>query len=299
MPAWRDYMAEVYYSVDVSPRDTGRVRGRIEEVTLSHIGLSRFRADEQRVFRYANGAARDNADDFVLIFPVRHKMYFDQRGHSGLVDPGSVVVLRSSEYYEAACPDRFENLTLKIPAALIESEVRDADRCCAGAGKFDPALTGMVLDLAKRSMAAAATLTMAQERRTAAAMVQLVTALFDGADGKSVSPSAARLQYARMTEYIERNLGDCELSPTTVAEACGISPRYLFKLFAANDTTFGRHLLNARLEAARSQIECDRGRQQKLQDIAFSFGFKSHAHFTTRYRERFGEVPRDTRAAVP
>lgn len=296
--AWRDYMAEVYYSVDVSPRETGRVSGQIEEVALPQLGISRFRADEQRVFRYADGAARDSADDFVLIFPTRQQMFFDQRGRSGFIAPGGVVVLRSSEYYEAACPDSFENLTLKVPAAVIEAEVPAADGLCAGAGALNPALTVMACELAGHAMAATELLTPAQERRLAGALVQLVTALFDGADGETGTSSVMRLQFARIIDHIRRNLGDTELTPATVAAACGISPRYLFKLFAANETTFGRYLLNARLDAARRQIVCDRNRRQKLQDVAFSFGFSSHAHFSTRYRERFGERPRETRAAA-
>jgi AraC family transcriptional regulator, positive regulator of tynA and feaB len=79
-----------------------------------------------------------------------------------------------------------------------------------------------------------------------------------------------------------------------VARTHKISLRYLQKIFQLNDTTFGRELMDMRLQEAHrllvtSAKDCD-GRVN-IGQVAFMCGFSNQAHFSTRYRERFGSAP--------
>ncbi|MCG8355904.1 MAG: helix-turn-helix domain-containing protein [Kiloniellales bacterium] len=302
LAAWRDFMAEVYYRVDVTPRCRDRLSGELEEVVLSDIGLSNFKSDEQRVFRYRNGALQDDDDNFVLIFPTRQSLFFDQRGCTGFIEPGGVVMLRSSEYYEASCPDGFENITIKIPAALMEAHVSGINDYCAKPRLPNPALAPMVRDMAKHAIVSAESLAPEQQQRLANSLMELVALLLDDCEDDGVRCvddwTVMDRRLREVCRHIEDNIADCGLAPASVAAAHGISLRYLHKLFHRQGISFGRWVLEARLRNARRLIQTDWQRRRTLQEIAFASGFATQSHFSSRYRARYQETPSQTREAV-
>ncbi len=299
LEAWRDYMAEVYYRVDVKPREEEQLRGELHELLLGQLGLSNFIADQQRVLRYAGSCPRDNADNYVFIFPRRQRLYFDQRGRSGLIDPGHGILLRSSEYYEAACPDGFENVTIKVPASLLSGRVRGIDDLCARPAACDPVIASLLSGMAFTLIHSDAGWSERRTRRLSEIILDLLALMLESAEPGQAAERNHKpmmdLQFERICRHVKQNLSNPELSPASVSRALGISVRYLHKLFSRRNTTFGRWLLDARLQDARGLIQSDLGRALTLQAISFSCGFVSQAHFSTQYRARFGETPRATR----
>ncbi|HWA43549.1 MAG TPA: AraC family transcriptional regulator [Hypericibacter adhaerens] len=296
---WREYMAEVYYSVDVKPRLDDFVSGEMIELPLGRLGLSNFRANQQRVFRYAEAAKSDSADNFVFLFPIREKLYFDQRGRAGFIDPGNVVILRSSEFYEAACPDGFENVTIKVPAPLMRSRVPAIDDLCAQFDVANPVLGAIVSDMALKLMRSESEWPSGIASQLSENILDLLGLMLDSAEHKGHRDfddrSLMAAMFKRICGYLRENLGDHELSPVAVALNHRISLRYLHKLFERNGTTFGRWLMEVRLQEARRRILSDPQHAMTLQWIAFSCGFTSQSHFSTQYRARFNETPRETR----
>ncbi|NEE28532.1 AraC family transcriptional regulator, partial [Streptomyces sp. SID7982] len=76
----------------------------------------------------------------------------------------------------------------------------------------------------------------------------LVTALIleKLAEMAPAAPSSAMM--LRIRTYIEDRLSSTDLTPGSIAEAHGISRRYLFKLFAAEDLTVAGWVRTRRLE---------------------------------------------------
>jgi AraC-like DNA-binding protein len=296
---WREYMAEVYYCVDIKPRLEDFVSGELRELPLGRLGLSNFKANQQRVFRYAEAAKSDNSDNFVFIFPIREKLYFDQRGRAGFIDPGNVVILRSSEFYEAACPDGFENITIKVPSTLMRGRVPAIDDLCAQFDVANPVLSSIVSDMALKLMHSQNDWPRGIASQISENVLDLLGLMLDSAEHKGHREfddrSLMAAMFKRICNFLRENLGDHELSPVSVALAHRISLRYLHKLFERNGTTFGRWLMEARLQEARRRILSDANQTMTLQWIAFSCGFGSQSHFSTQYRARFNETPRETR----
>jgi transcriptional regulator GlxA family with amidase domain len=110
--------------------------------------------------------------------------------------------------------------------------------------------------------------------------------------------SLTHIMFKRLSLYMKEHLADGELSPASVALAHRISLRYLFKIFKLHGTTFGHELMEMRLQEARRQILIAYRTGHSLQQIAFLCGFANQSHFSTRYRERFGESPRESRFSL-
>ena len=96
----------------------------------------------------------------------------------------------------------------------------------------------------------------------------------------------------RIYHTMERRLDDPDLTPARVAQAEGISERYLQKLFEGTGDNFTHYLRQRRLHRTRDELANPVNASQSVSEIAFRCGFNDAAHFSRAFRERFGLSPR-------
>jgi AraC-like DNA-binding protein len=100
---------------------------------------------------------------------------------------------------------------------------------------------------------------------------------------------------ARVRLYIERNLRDPDLKPSTIAANLRISPRYMRLIFAASKETVSAYILRRRLEECARDLVDPALAEVSITEVAFSWGFNSGPHFARSFRNRFGSSPREFR----
>lgn len=115
-----------------------------------------------------------------------------------------------------------------------------------------------------------------------------------GGSGEGTTTTKTALLH-RIYQTIEHRLGDPDLSPARVAQAEGISERYLQKLFECTGDNFSRYVRERRLQCTRSKLSDPLNIHVLVSEIAFSCGFNDAAHFSRAFRERFGVSPRQFR----
>lgn len=89
----------------------------------------------------------------------------------------------------------------------------------------------------------------------------------------------------------------CNVTAGEIAQAHGISLRYLHAIYSANGTSCGRELFRLRLERARRILLDPAEHGRSIDDIAWQCGFSDASHFRRRFRTFFGVPPsalRDT-----
>ena len=99
----------------------------------------------------------------------------------------------------------------------------------------------------------------------------------------------------RLCQTIERRLDDPDLTPARVAEAEGISERYLQKLFEGSGSSFTHYLRERRLQRTSAELSNPAEARYSILEIAFRNGFNDSAHFSRAFRHRFGLSPREFR----
>lgn len=112
-------------------------------------------------------------------------------------------------------------------------------------------------------------------------------------DGCSSAAQAATLH--RICQTIERRLDDAELTPARVAQAEGISERYLQKLFEGAGDNFSHYVRERRLQRALADLSNPAEASHSISEIAYRYGFADSAHFSRSFRQRFGLSPREFR----
>ena len=95
--------------------------------------------------------------------------------------------------------------------------------------------------------------------------------------------------------YVEIHLADPKLNAEMVAQACGISRRYLSHLLRQNGTSFPNLIWDWRLKAAHEWLSSEVGSSISIAEVAFRIGFKSPAHFSRLFKRVYKMSPREYR----
>ncbi|SIQ99175.1 helix-turn-helix domain-containing protein [Micromonospora avicenniae] len=119
-------------------------------------------------------------------------------------------------------------------------------------------------------------------------------------DAEDELPAEVRQQalLAQVREFLDRHLGDPELSPQVVADAHHISLRTLHRLFETEDETVAGAIRRRRLERCRRDLADPLLRHRPVHLIGRRWGLTDPAHFSRAFRAAYGMGPRAYRASA-
>ena len=111
--------------------------------------------------------------------------------------------------------------------------------------------------------------------------------LSDGAD-TSEDPLATNAVRSRAMALMDENYCDQSLTPATIAQTCGVSRSYLYKVFS-DGPSVKEHLRRRRLEAACDMIG---GHERpSMTSVAMACGFSSSSEFSRLFKTAYGVSP--------
>ncbi|MGE8200895.1 MAG: AraC family transcriptional regulator [Variovorax sp.] len=133
----------------------------------------------------------------------------------------------------------------------------------------------------------------AESERLSDLLVGAVHAVLLGArEGELTTVRRERSFFRRkVRQVVEQMYADPALNPQVVAEKLGISVRSLHARMAQDGMTFGAELMAHRLERAHGLLRGARRGSATIGEICARCGFVSAAHFSRRFRARFGMAP--------
>ncbi|MDB5479758.1 MAG: transcriptional regulator, AraC family [Caulobacteraceae bacterium] len=109
--------------------------------------------------------------------------------------------------------------------------------------------------------------------------------------------AARAAQLHRVRQTIETLLAEPDLTLRRAAEAEGVSPRYLQRLFSDAGESFTGYVRLRRLERCRLDLLSPRYGPTSISTICFRWGFNGSAHFSRSFRRQYGMSPREYRRA--
>ena len=113
-----------------------------------------------------------------------------------------------------------------------------------------------------------------------------------------VSRLQPELQIEALFAFCRQHLHDAELSAQQAADHLGISLRTLHSRFRQTGQSFGRWLLEQRLQGCRAALRDPRQKPLNISQIAYAWGFNDLSYFNRAFRRRFDVTPRDWRTGA-
>ncbi|WP_083098977.1 helix-turn-helix domain-containing protein [Pseudophaeobacter leonis] len=290
--AWRSAICDCYVHVDVEATDPEDYKGFIHEKNFGDLVLTDILVSQQTIRRNQKHISKLDKDCFYVQFIHSGKSQVRQLGEVHSSNTAQGALFCATEQYELECIGDVRSFYLKIPRE--EFAQRFPKKYIPTAANIDT-----TQGLGRITTEFCAMLATEGARLGEEARGQLGKQLLDvlaltlqaptgDLPGKDSSIRAARLRSVKL--WIERNIGDDDLSLGTIAAANGMSLRYLHQLFRDGDMSVSEWIWDRRLLLCYHEIaKCD-GRL--LTTIAYKYGFNNSAHFSTAFRRKFGFSPR-------
>jgi AraC family transcriptional regulator, positive regulator of tynA and feaB len=130
------------------------------------------------------------------------------------------------------------------------------------------------------------------------AVAEQIAALLALAMGRDREAEAGATLFDDLVRTLRSRLQEADLSPLDVADQHRVSRRRLHYAFAAANTTFVEQLMRLRLERAREILSDARFADLPVTEVAARCGFMDPSHFARRFRQKFGQPPRQFRSAA-
>jgi AraC-like DNA-binding protein len=295
--AWRDAICEIYLQVDCVAEKQYDYAGFVREARLGAVTLTDTLLSPQSIHRQSHHIAHFDKDCYYLGIEHIGEVDIHQAGSSFILRQGFGGLYYANEPYSLRCYAKSRQFWVEIPREAFDRRF-DSGR--------PPLLTHINLSRGLGRIAAEFCATLAEEganvdqpsrEKLGEQFMDILALALSGepdkppADEKSIQ--RARLRSVKA--YIEANLGDPNLTLSTIAKQNGISLRYLHQLFRLGDLSVSEWLRLRRLQRCHELLSSPRNANLSITDIAYSMGFSSSSHFSNLFRAQFNLRPSDVR----
>lgn len=287
---WREAVCEAVMNVATEDAEDGEFSGDITCSGYGELRFATFTSTAHRIVRRSSHIGRSGHAHFLISLQRSGIGRMQQDGESCELLAGDIGIVDGARPFSVTFPQVVDRAIAVIPASLIHSRAPWLRERPIGRLKRDPDLHPMLRTTIER-LAGPGCRSIAEAELLADNLCNLVALLTARDDGERNASPASVSELDRMVGFVRRHLGDPQLSPQTLADHMKVSVRTVHKRFETAETSFGRALLEMRLDAARLALSDTRCAARTVTQIAFGAGFNDLSHFTKAFRARFGMPP--------
>lgn len=300
--AYRGDVNQEYYLGDYTIESASNIEVRADRKGVGSSSIIHLHSRTRLRFdRSWSHIQEDATDVIVLWFVKRGRMQIHGPQGQSTAGTGDFAITKSMQPFSIRCETDDQSvhdvLHLVVPAhefrRFVPHEVKAGFVLQHGCGQLalaEQLLHGVFQEkdgLSERT----------EQLMVESTLALVADAIADHEDCLAVRPSLRETRLHDVLRYIDLHLSDPNLSTAMVAEACGISQRYLSELLKLNGTPFSDHVWNKRVEAASRWLASTDAGEISIAEIAFRVGFKSPAHFSRMFKRVHEVGPREYRQA--
>jgi AraC-like DNA-binding protein len=300
---WQDAVCDVFVELDCRPVSHRRFFGEIATARCEDLHFSVVRSCDQNVLRTPSRIRAAREEVLLISVQMSGTGMVIQDGREARLQPGDFACYDSTRPYTLSFNEDFEQLVLHMPRGLLLERLGRTELLTARAVRGTSPVGSLVFPYLRQ----VASVVGEVDAQTAARLSEVSLALVTTALGELVqrehqgAPDARSWTRTALTyrakAFIEEQLHDPDLTPAKVADAVGISLRYLQLLFHAENAAVSDWIWARRLERSRRRLIDPLLAHESIAQVAFGCGFAELAHFSRRFKAAYAASPRDYRAA--
>lgn len=290
-PSWAEIVTTALGTTKVEAvRDEGGFSGQLTLRNLGYLRVAHVNLNGAAVRGMRRRSAHSPQAFSWLAASVGGGFELSYGSRSVVMEPGRMTILDPSRTYVTTFAPSSEVLWARIPQALLKPCFTGSAQVVIdgtiGAGR-------LAFDTLKSIAKHADHLSPEQGRPVADGLLSMITAAsLDFVRNPAVETNGPARTLQRVKAFILENLSDDSLSPDSVAAANGLAARYINKLFEREGSSLMRWVWRQRLDAARATLARTPLDSHSVGSVAYTYGFKTAAHFSHAFRRQFGYPPR-------
>ena len=292
---WQRAVCEGLVGAETESPVSGPFVARMAASRAADYGFATWAASGHGVVRSPRLAHRDGAPFFVSLQLEGESRYGANPYAAGAVAVrrGEIAILNTGRPFRVVFPGAVSRVVAIVPRPLLRARVP----WCEDIGTMKLDNEAPAAEPLRAHLFAAGRTLAALDARTAGAFLDNLVNLLALMLAPAAAPADAlrRARRDALAAYVARNASNPALAPRHAADALGISPRLVHRLFAERGTSFGRFLLACRLDACRRSLDDPSHSGRAISDVAFAAGFNELSHFSRAFKARFGVSPRHCR----
>ncbi|MFK7964017.1 MAG: AraC family transcriptional regulator [Burkholderiaceae bacterium] len=286
---WRSIFGEVWGPIHMTEVGARQLSGNLRSRCIGGLTFNRIEYGHQ-AFACANRSSTAHREPFYsLTFPqsgsakcfVGSTQMTLLPNHAYLINVNSSSRMRVDQHYST--------VNIQIPVSRIQNRLgRGVEIIPCDLLRSDP-----IYHLTRHLMTAITQNAERMDEETTRfltdKLLDTVAFFLEGARETVHESVALESAHARVEDFIRHNYRLPTLTPTMIAEACGISRSYLYKVFAQRPSVMAS-LRRCRLEAAREMIRTGQS-AESLTAVAMACGFSSSSEFSRLFKKEYGTKP--------
>ncbi|PXY22136.1 AraC family transcriptional regulator [Prauserella muralis] len=285
---WREMICATFVRLAAEPVSDADFSGRIDHVPVGEVELSTVVACGQHVRRTRGLIAADTGEFLLASIQLRGEGRVGQDGRTAILTPGTMAFYDSTRPYTLHFDQPFHQLVVQVPKSeLLLRDSRDLTARALGPGTPGGVVSSFFRSLAEGAGSGAAELTVLVPH----AMGLLSAAASYAGRLAPARPAADAWARERVLGFLRRHLADPALDAETVARACHVSRRTVYRLAGPGGVAV--QLRRLRLERARALLLAEPLRP--VAGIAADCGFDSESGFYRAFRAATGQTPAEYR----
>lgn len=292
---WRALVAHSFNPLEIRSTEDA-FAGSLSTVQLSpDVTVSRISHTRSTMTRTHRGI--DLGDDDSMFLSLSCVTPFNVRQADRMVglERGSACFTVSSLPYDLICPDRMEQIVLKIPRAELPVSRSEQMEVLARPFGADHPEMSLLRSVAEGVLESARDLGGATGEILRQTLLDLSALTIQNAVGEASLDRMERTSlYQAMTAFIRTNAHESGLTPQTLADRFHVSRRLVFQLFEENESSPALAIRTERLRRAAFLLASSNA---GIGRIARQSGFGDLSTFARVFQREYGALPSEWRSA--
>lgn len=293
---WREHCYKLSLQLDVEPAYSIPLQACMMARSLPGLQLITGRMSPARISRSRELIA-DGNDDLVMVINQKSPLKVASAGKELILNEGEAILTASDEVTILDRNTSGRSLALRVRRAALSSMSMDVEQAFL---RVVPRQEDALRLLAHYAEGLFTDVPLDPQFCNLAVshVHDLIALAFGPRKQSSETTKTSALRDARRRaakDFTVRNSSSRELNVVGVAQALGLTPRSLQRLFEADGTTFSEYLLKQRLARAYRMLSDMKHASLAVSTIAYDVGFGDLSYFNRSFRRVYGYTPRDLR----
>jgi AraC-like DNA-binding protein len=269
--------------------------GHITSGQAGYVNMCQLEVSRHRVVRTPSLIRGSDRAYIKVVAQLEGRACFEQNGRQVWLSPGEWSVYDTTRAYAVSNPDSVRQMVLMIPKDRLPEHRLKLDALMVQRFSGTSGVSRLAWETMRSAFAELPTMSDAAADGVADVITQLVQVSLLERNGQPSALSQREALRDRIVQYIDRHLGDQQLTIDGMARALNSSKRHLYNAMADDEETLATMIQRRRLDACLRDL-CDPGHTHRsVTEIALGWGFSNSAHFSRAFRAYTGCSPSEYR----